>query len=182
MYLLFTFWSKWWIHSKKTQHISTGFWLDKLLKKSQLNHNVSTNYIPPCPQWQRVYSGHGHCMGVLWGCSVVLCCIEGQGCCETHVVWWKEVEEGFVVSFGWGYFIRFFYLPVSTVLPDLCHGCGFQVCSVVSRLWGWCWTAVLFLSSLHAIICMLWHDIEWGHVGCGQQLLDSWGWYRIPQV
>ena len=51
MYLLFTFWSKWWIHFKKTQHISTGFWLDKLLKKSQLNHNVSTDYIPPRPQW-----------------------------------------------------------------------------------------------------------------------------------
>ena len=52
MYPLSTFWSKWWIHFNKTQHISTGFWLDKLLKKSQLNHNVSTDYIPPCPQWQ----------------------------------------------------------------------------------------------------------------------------------
>ena len=50
MYPLFTLWSKWWIHLKKTQHISTGFWLDKLLKKSQLNHNVSTDYISPCPQ------------------------------------------------------------------------------------------------------------------------------------
>jgi len=49
MYPLSTLWSKWWIHLKKTQHISTGFWLDKLLKKSQLNHNVSTGYIPPCP-------------------------------------------------------------------------------------------------------------------------------------
>ena len=54
MYSLFTLWSKWWIHFKKTQHISTGFWLDKLLKKSQLNHNVSTDYIPPCPQWKWV--------------------------------------------------------------------------------------------------------------------------------
>jgi len=54
MYLLFTFWSKWWIHFKKTQHISTSFWLDKLLKKSQLNHNVSTDYIPPCPQCIRL--------------------------------------------------------------------------------------------------------------------------------
>ena len=51
MYPLSTFWSKWWIHFKKTQHISPGFWLDKLLKKSQLNHNVSTDCIPPCPQW-----------------------------------------------------------------------------------------------------------------------------------
>jgi len=50
MYLLSTFWSKWWIHLKKTQHTSPGFWLDKLFKKSQLNHNVSTDYIPPCPQ------------------------------------------------------------------------------------------------------------------------------------
>ena len=50
MYPLFSLWSKWWIHSEKTQHISTGFWLDKLLKKSQLNHNVSIDYIPPCPQ------------------------------------------------------------------------------------------------------------------------------------
>ena len=50
MYPLFTLWSKWWIHSEKTQHISTGFWLDKLLKKLQLNHNISTDYIPPCPQ------------------------------------------------------------------------------------------------------------------------------------
>jgi len=50
MYPLFTLWSKWWIHFKKTQHISAGFWLGKLLKKSQLNHNVSTDYIPPCPQ------------------------------------------------------------------------------------------------------------------------------------
>ena len=23
-----------------------------MLKKSQLNHNVSTDYIPPCPQWE----------------------------------------------------------------------------------------------------------------------------------
>ena len=51
IYPLFTLWSKWWIHSKKTQHVSTGFWLDKLLKKSQLNHNVSTGYISPYPQW-----------------------------------------------------------------------------------------------------------------------------------
>jgi len=54
MYLLSTFWSKWWIHFKKTQHTSPGFWLDKLLKKSQLDHNVSTDYIPPCPQWYEV--------------------------------------------------------------------------------------------------------------------------------
>jgi len=25
-----------------------------LLKKSQLNHNVTTDYIPPCPQWKEV--------------------------------------------------------------------------------------------------------------------------------
>jgi hypothetical protein len=32
------------------QYISAGFWLDKLLMESQLNHNVSAGYIAPCAQ------------------------------------------------------------------------------------------------------------------------------------
>ena len=41
MWSLLTLWSKWWIHCKRTQHVSPGYCLDKLLKKSQWNLNVS---------------------------------------------------------------------------------------------------------------------------------------------
>ena len=81
MYLLFKFWSKWWIHFKKTQHISTGFWLDKLLKKSQLNHNVSTDYIPPCPQ-----------------------CVPLPKSSQTkHVRQSREVDKLWVINIIWGH-------------------------------------------------------------------------------
>jgi hypothetical protein len=49
-YLLVTLRSKWCFLFKRTLHVSTGFWLGELFKKSQLNLNENTGFWGVCPQ------------------------------------------------------------------------------------------------------------------------------------
>jgi len=47
--LMDTFW--------KNQHVSAGYILDTLFKKSQWNHNVSAGYMPPSPSERAIEGG-----------------------------------------------------------------------------------------------------------------------------
>ena len=55
MYPLITGWSNWSFLFKWIQPVPPGFWLDKLLKKSQWNHNVNAGFMGVCPQCAAMY-------------------------------------------------------------------------------------------------------------------------------